>query len=561
MSDAIHRFLWGYGSDGYCVLARSAGLPSELTSEVRALLEPCSFSERRPSFVSSQLDGYFVLCSANLRQQPGKRASWERAFVLVPIHFLGTAGLDRLLQLLPDSSQRGELPVPPWPPPPEQSLTLETDEERSLAVIWAGTLRGQSVFLQGFSPEEELRLCQALWQRVPPEHRRLFHLALGLSTIPASELRSTLCSVEEPPHTGDVVIFRQSASTEDDQPNLLRHFYAKYVQPLVTSPEPTGDSRPWWLRWSESVAAVLPGSSQELCRPVVFSNVALADWVAEGRPFELAAVGNGTPQHLGILAEGSRIFITWLAHRCRDRSPAELFRIVRALSRLISSFPGESSAGIIARMGTLLLEAGAREALAPGQDPGSLAERLNVEHTAACLLPETPESTLRAVHAAVWNTAALLLGKLARQGNRCVVAELQTPWPDAPRLARESWLRRLFSRSPNPDAAAETPASVLQRWLEHPFEEHVTAMAAHFDARMEALSPGPESPILAALLSERGDLAVKSLMRGLVHTAYAARRLEQRELLAPAIQELLHNLYLSKNRTEPAAAEDKSHAP
>lgn len=562
MSDTIHRFLWGYGADGYCILARSAGLPSELASEVRALFEAYDFSELRPSLVSGQLDGHLVLCSAHLRKQPGKRASWERAFVLVPMRSFGTAGMDSLLQLLPDSSLRGELPPPLWPPPPEQALTLEPDEERSLAALWAAALRGQTVLLQGYSPEQEQRLCSALWQRIPPAHRRLLGLGLGLSTVPATELRSTIYSVEEPSRAGDVVISRDNASVKDDQQrsDLLRHFYVQYVQPLVASPEPTGDSRSWWLRWSESVVAVLPGSVAELCQPAVFSNVALADRVAAGRPIELALAGDGTPQNLGVLGGSSRIFIAWLVHHCRDRAPAELFRIVRELSRLLLAVPGEGAAGVIDRMGDLLLEAATREALAPAQDPGSLAERFAVEHTAAYLIPETQDATLCAVHAAVWSAATSLLGKLARQGNPCVVRELQIPWPDAPRRERTGWLRRLFSRSPDPETAAETPAVLLQRWLDDPFTERGAAKPPHVDARIETLSPGPESPLVTALTSDRGDKAVQSLIRGLVHTAYAARRQEQRDLLTPAIHHLLHNLSLSKNRAESPTAEDKSHA-
>lgn len=559
MSDTVHRFLWGYGADGYSILAHSPGLPSSLALDARTLFEPYDVSERRPSLISGQLEGYWVLCSAQLQQRPGKRASWERAFLLIPTRALGSVGLCSLLQLLPDSAQRGELPAPEWPPQQEPLITLMASGERALVAAWTAALHGQSVCLSGFTLDEEQQLVSALWQRVLPETRPRLCLALGLRSAPSSALSSTLLSVEEPQRIADVLISNEDLPADESghSADPIEYFYVRYVQPLVKRGAPSAGSDPWWLRWTKTLTDVLPGSAAALLQPAVFRSIALADQVAEGGELDPAAVREGSLHGTGGL--DPRVFLAWLAFRCREQPAAERLRIARELSRWVALAPVEESAAITAQVGALLLTAGIQDSLMAMQSPAPLADRFEPEQLAACLVPGLTDAALQAVHAATWSAAAMLLTQLARHGNPSVARELKAPWPDAPRLEKPGWLRRLFSRSPAPSAESETVAVLLQRWLDHLPADYVAE--APIPVSLDAAERRSESETsLVAAPAERSNQAIQSLLRGLVHTAYAARRPEARSLLVPVIQALIYSPPLVSQRAEPAAVREESDA-
>lgn len=553
MSDLLHRFLWGYGADGYCVLARSAGLSSELSYEARALFEHYDLSEQRPALMSGTLDGFLVLCSVQLRIQPGQRGYWERAFVLVPMQ-RADVELDGLLALLPEPTQRGELPTPPWPPQQVPHRMLERGEEDAVAALWTAALRGQTVRLVGFSFEEELRVCGALWSRLLPESRHGLHLALGLARSPAAHLPSGICSVEEPIGTEDVVVSRNALAECSESPDLLRAFYTQHIWPLVVLADTSGHDRPWWQRWSEEVRVVLPGSATALCQPSVFRSIALADRIASGQPF----VGAATDQTVLQDPQGGwRTFTAWLLHRCHQRSSAELFRIARELSRMRLA---TSDPGVTDGLGAVLLAAEVRAVLASEQAPESLAERLTPESVSGRLTPELKDAMLRAVHAAIWRAVALLLGSLAGRGLARVGRELEAPWPDVPRFEKSAWFRRLFSRTPDPKAVPQTPAELMQSWLDRYAAERGAAGSRDRIISDGGLGSGAGSWLAAELDSERGRVILRSLIRGLVYTAHAARSSEQRAPLLPVIEDLLLGLQAATDRRPLTTYKDEENA-
>lgn len=177
------RFVYAYGSRGFEITARTAGLQQSLTATCLEMSERWRPREGCVATIATELkgrDGRPWLVAAALRtivHSQGGRTALERVFAAILRHEAAGAGVGPadLILALPPFDATGDLDDGPAP-------TIRSEESPPAAVaarLWAALVEGRTVVFEGDDPDRELGVVNAILPLLPVS--MFTPLAFGLS--------------------------------------------------------------------------------------------------------------------------------------------------------------------------------------------------------------------------------------------------------------------------------------------------------------------------------------------------------------------------------------------
>jgi hypothetical protein len=512
MSDtSIERFVLGYGSDGYEVLAQSPGLSTALQ---RVCLNEASRWELAgsgtawvvtPLWSRERFAGFLAFTAREVDAAGQSRGHLEKAFAIAQ-GTMATATID-IVAALPRFDARGELSAFPRR---GEAAPIQGEPDASLGRVWAAVILGRAVTLAGLTKGyEELAFCLRVFALLPPESSATAAIGLGIAADPPGSPRAGVFRRANDTSVKGAIRIEAGSGAAESAPerdiDALATWFERYIPPPVRD-DPDHLNALW--------TAMRASARIETLEPAVFLACALADLVAD-------AASSST----GIDVEARR----WI----EDGKPHAAFRW--RLEGRAASFESPSAGRAIEKLAEALgdepvspsdRDATLLRALAALRLQSILVARVNAMEERASDLPRVDLAALRSdcrrhFEIGYWSLVAEFLGRLARVAPEAFGEALDSLCALPRELRPDGLVHRLLWAA----RRSEQPQQLRQHLGRLRGTSSTSApqptKIGHAAWLSRALDGEVDRELLMRIASAVGDGDLRSLLESTVFAAYA----------------------------------------
>lgn len=470
----VHRLVWGCGSKGYEVLARSAGAARELLDLALDDVDRWALPEQGVARGLTTLkvgDGH-CLCAFKSRVVApggGKRSYREHALLAVddgPAPGAAEVSLSQIFAALPDFSERGELAaLPAWPELPPEWQPTKSDHH-DLPAVWGELILRRTVIVPSGSEEGMADLLDRLWALLPDDVRRDLVIGVGILSPPRLDGRPCLLcgeEIEAPDGTVRLAVERSGArgGGKGSPASELAAYLLHTVLPGVDAQQGGPTQRVAFLEFSREAARRVLKRDAGMLRAEDFVRLAhvksLVEQTMLAETWE--SPGPWLSRMFACSAEEHELFLRQLQPHLDSLDAVKKRTLARRFLG-VAKDQRESSSPLIAASATLYFQADFAEASSAGLVAGPLRNH----YLMPAQTPSLDGATMNAL-VAYHILAARLLDRLAEDGNPHVAELLRMPVADSAPPSRKGILTRIFSRdskTPKKSHADVLEESLLQ---------------------------------------------------------------------------------------------------